>query len=216
MDTAPYVFSALSLVVAVLSLALAAVALRKGFRDSSVAAQENDFRARRQYNAEVRRWSDGCTTALSDAVYLAFCGYPEQKPLYDTISALSALVEQGRLFFPNRFIRSSTNSATPAREGWRPRILDWLIFSLRICAAMTPERDPEAEEVLKRMQAGFTSDVQLLLDPLNPFCKMSDLPNLLLAGEFMDASQQHPYLVEAKELLQQRQISSHGDSTFRS
>ena len=204
MDFVPYLLSSLSLLVAI-------IALWKGFRDSSVAERENDYRARQQYNAEVRIWAGECTDALSGAVYLAAYGPSDQNLLQQTISALSALLEQGRLFFPNNPLPPLRGHSTkPVHEGERPRILDWLVFALRICATMRPERDPEAEAVLKRLQAGYTGDVQLVLDPRNPLTKMSDLPRLLRNGEFMDSSQAHPDIVRASEFVQQRKI--HADN----
>ncbi len=205
MDTVVYILSSLSLLVSI-------IALWKGFHDSSVAERENDFAARQQYNAEVRRWAANCTTALSDAVYLAARGSSDQEPHYKTISALSALLEQGRLFFPNNPLGSVTSeSELPAREGRRPRILDWLVFALRVCATMRQGPDPEAEEVLKKLQAGYTSDVQFVLDPRNPLSKMSKLPKMLLDGEFMDSSQTHPDIVRAKELVLHRKALSPGN-----
>lgn len=204
MDTIVYTLSSLSLLVSI-------IALWKGFHDSSVAERENDFGARQQYNAEVRRWAANCTSALSDAVYLVACGSSDRESRYKTISALSALLEQGRLFFPNISLASANSpSEILAREGWRPRILDWLAYALRICVIMAPENDSEAEGVLKRLQAGFTSDVQFVLNPRDLLSKMSDLPKLLRNGEFMDPSQTHPDIVKAKELVLQRNALSPG------
>ncbi len=192
-------------VVSILSLIVAIIALSKNWMDSRTSSRENDFRARRQYNAEVRKWAADCTNSLSNAVYLAACGSSDRKMFYQTISDLSALVEQGRLFFPNNpLIPLKGDVEIPAREGVRPRILDWLVYALRVCSAMTPECDPEAEEVLKKLQAGYTSDVQFVLDPRNPLSKMSNLPKLLLNGEFMDSSQTHPDIVRARELVLHR------------
>jgi hypothetical protein len=73
-----------------------------------------------------------------------------------------------------------------------------------ICATMTPIYDEEAEEILKRLQAGFTGDVQYVLDPRHPLSKMSSLPILLFKGEFMDSTQSHPDIARARELVRQR------------
>ncbi len=212
MDTLPYLFSSLSLVVSVIGLLVSIAALRKSFHDSSATEKENDFRARQQYNAEVRSWANECTTALSDAVYMACRDRADQQTRDRTIAALSALLEQGRLFFPNNPLASpGGETRAPAHPGHRPRILDWLVYSLRICAMSTPAEDEEAEDILKRLQAGFTGDVQYVLDPRDPLSKMSSLPRLLLHGEFMDSSQSHPDIVRAKELLAQRNAQNRSD-----
>lgn len=197
--------SSISLVLSVVSIVVAAITLLKGFRDSSLGQKEKDFRARQQYNAEVRRWSSACSDALGESVYLVARGIVNEEMRHKTMSLLSSLVEQGRLFFPNIPPRDSSWSGLDAREGYRPRILDWLVYSLEICSATKAGVDSEAEEILKNMQAGFTGDVQLFLNPRHPFGGMNELTELLGSdSQFMETSQSHPHLERAKKIINKR------------
>src|SRR5437763_236061 len=94
--------------------------------------------ARQNYNSAIRTWANEALAALTDAIWLL--SPKETAPTASIVQAcsrLSALAEQGRLFFPN-----VKGSADP--RGWRPRVLDFLIYAHDILKIANPESYTQA------------------------------------------------------------------------
>jgi hypothetical protein len=185
-------------------LLISCFALGKSMRDSRRNKLENSTRARQQFNAELRRWTNDSIGTLSDAIMLSRQIELDQARVENTISKLSALADQGRLLFPNPKLGVHGVENEEAYQDFRPRILDWLIYGLRICGTIRVVPDTEASRSLVQLKRGFTSDAQMAIDPRNLFTTMEDLQELLSTGAFMDNTQQHASLLAAETLLNER------------
>jgi hypothetical protein len=187
---------------------LPVIALWKNSQDSKRAREENSARTRHQYNAEIRSWADDCIATLSDAVSVARHIELDGARLSGVTSKLSAKADQGRFFFPNPDSGAHDQDSEKAFRGYRPQILDWLIFAFDICRSIRATPDKEAEHALFLMQRGFTSDAQTAIDPRNPSPTMEDLKDLLRRGserhEFLDTSQSHKNLLAVRPLIDSR------------
>jgi len=187
-------------------LVFSLLALWKSTSDSSRAARESSTRARQQYNADLRHWFNEGIYALSDAVQLARLEQVDAKKVGEVISRLSALADQGRLFFPNQYPTLHGQDKESAHRGFRPRILDWLIYSVELSCLIKLTPDTEISTALTLMKRGFTSDAQLAIDPLNLFTTLNQLQDLLKKGEFMEVSQSHQNLVKARAVIDARKV----------
>ena len=165
--------------------------------------------ARQRYDTEIRSWMDDASRALSETVHLCESRRDGQTLRHsDAIqirSALSAIIERGRLFFPNRNEQGYGATKTPARQGYRPQILGWLKLAHVLCWYFPAVDDLEALRAhLKDMQSCFTSDCQEELSPLKLDGTMEELRELLLTNDtFMDGSKHHPTIQKTERFIAQ-------------
>ena len=138
------VTAAIDLLKWVIPLLVSCFALWKSMGDTRRTRVESSTRARQQFNAELRRWTNECIDVLSDALMLSRQTDLDQARLQSTISKLSALADQGRLLFPNPDIGIHGMQNEEAFRDFRPRILDWLIYGFRICCTIQKAPDKEA------------------------------------------------------------------------
>lgn len=124
--------------------------------------------------------------------------------LQNTISRLSALADQGRLFFPNPKLGVHGLEKEDAYQNFRPRILDWLVYGFRVCCTIRTVPGTKACGNLVQLKRGFTSDAQMAIDPRSLFTTMEELQELLSTGVFMDTTQQHASLIAVERLLYER------------
>jgi hypothetical protein len=194
----PFVKSLLT--PALLSAVIAYLALHFSRRESS-------SRSRQQYNSELRKWIDEVLLTLSSATHLCDCTEAvSAEEIRGFRSSLSALLDSDRTFFPNVKSEFYGTDKSRAFRGFRPRILDWLYLSYKLCAliADTDSRS-EARRHLSQMKREFTSDAQYLLDPFGRFGTLKELNKLLKSGPFMDGRMSHPRIAEALGFIKSAQ-----------
>ena len=187
-------------------LAFSVAALLIGMRDKRRSAIENSARARQQYNGDLRSWCNESISTLSFAAREARQHRIDTREMSQIIAKLSALADQGRLFFPNLHPLVHGETKESAMRGYRPRILDWLVYAHDLCCVLNEESDSEASRGLALLRRGFTADAQLAIDPRDLFRTMEDFQKLLKEGEFVDITQSHPNLKSVEALIQARKV----------
>ena len=171
--------------------------------------RSNSNRSRQEYNSQVRGWANCALLALSDAIHLCDGMSVDETELRAVRARLSAQIDAGRLFFPNARPDEYGATKSDAFRGYRPRILSWLVCGYRMAALIeTAELRPAVRHHLAEMKREFTTDTQMLLDPLRLFGTIGQLKKLLLRGAFMDGSERHRRLVEAAAFIDSAQTNS--------
>lgn len=185
-------------------LMLSIIALRQSRANARTTKRDSSSRARQQYNSDLRNWAKECIEILSELDhFLRGFAQPEIQAIRQLSWRLSATAYEGRLFFPNKEANHGREK-DHAFQGFRPRVLDWLIYAYDLSLAVNTLPDDEAALIINKLKRGFTSDIQVALDPRNLSSSLEDFQKLILNESFLDVSQSHPTLVEAKELTKRR------------
>lgn len=187
----------------IVPLIISCVALAKGVLDTKRSRTESSTRARQAYNSELREWCNDCISTFLTAS-AAMSEVDGKKIVVDSAANLSALADQGRLFFVNPIKDIIGRHKEDAYRGLRPRILDWLVFAHDVCCKVEETPDMEAKECLISLRRGFVSDAQMAINPHSLFTTMEDLHELLRDGEFMEYSQSHKNICKADEFMRRR------------
>lgn len=130
-----------------------------------------------QYFADVRRWGDEVTDAISAAIHLFYIVDKQQRASdWNNVRArLSALADRGRWYFPNDLERQYGLEKPPAYRGRRREILDHIVDAYD-AVPMAPgfyeiggdnndSTTSDSYDVLVRCQRAFVSEVQTVLNP---------------------------------------------------
>ena len=127
--------------------------------------QQHSTQMRTQRAVQIHEWSNECLCAITEAEH--FCLLQEthfsNSGAYeirqnDLLHRLSALIEQGRLFFRNVHQDEYGQEKFPARRGYRPEILDPLVAAYE---AVRTKNATFLPEWLPR----FVSLIQYEVDP---------------------------------------------------
>ncbi len=130
-----------------------------------------------QYFSDVRAWGDECSNAISEAIHLSHIRDDKRREeSWNSVrSRLSALVDRGRWYFPNRFEAEYGIEKPPAYRGLRQRILDYVVAAYDAYPIPPAFYDPSSnsndvvtQDAYGRLvfcQRGFVSEIQ---DALNP------------------------------------------------
>jgi hypothetical protein len=169
MDTATIV----SIVSAAIAASSAAIAFSNYSREE-LNQKIQTAKWKREYFAEVVKWSDESILLLSEALHL--CDLDPQKcekgEFFDNRHVLriklSAQIDKGRWFFPNYAIDEHGQQKEVAYRGYRPAVLNGLVFAYRAVTSldyidMTKNTDARME--IERGKRLFTGEIQLVLDP---------------------------------------------------
>lgn len=127
-----------------------------------------------QMDADLMAWAGEAVDLLATADYVArgrgvYLSEQELKTeIADVMRRLSAAADKGRLFFPN--LAPSVNGAhkEAAYQGFRPPVLDALIFAYYKVERMdvrNTEPDMDAADFLRRCRRVLISEVQRSVDP---------------------------------------------------
>jgi hypothetical protein len=125
-------------------------------------------------DAEMMGWANQAIDKLSEGIALARgrgSAYSEpqlRERLLETSNALSALADRGRLFFPNQEHATHGHEKESAFQGFRPVILDTVIFAHYQLDYVDPagsEPDLGACEYLVKCRRLLVSEVQDAVDP---------------------------------------------------
>jgi hypothetical protein len=143
---------------------------------------QTSIRRKSEYNVTLGLWANG-TLALLHRIKLE---EPADKQNFNQdIASLELAIDQGRLFFPNKKVRG-------AEYGWRPRILDWLVYSVDL--ARIPDgvlSKKEKDCYLYKLRRCYIEDLQRILQPTFFSSTMMNLKIQLLcaAVRWMEARQ---------------------------
>lgn len=153
-------------------LALASFVLNWRIVNRQMAMQFESLKA--QMDADMLNWAHEAADALSEGVLLArgrgSCFPPEEMRVRRLGAAqkLSSLADRGRLFFPNHAPDSHGQTREAAFKGFRPPILDTVVFGYYQLDRLDCEgREPDnaAADYLIRCRRLLISELQQAIDP---------------------------------------------------
>lgn len=154
------------------TLAVASFVLNWRIVNSQMTMQFESLKA--QMDADMLAWAHEASDALSEGVLLArgrgACFPPEEMRIRRLTAAqrLSSLGDRGRLFFPNHAPDSHGQDREAAFKGFRPPILDTVVFGYYQLDRLDCEgREPDAEaaDYLIRCRRLLISELQQAIDP---------------------------------------------------
>ena len=144
--------------------------------------------ARRQFNSELRRWVNNCLETLVEFEHCCSNAF-DDKDTNHLLAKMSSLIEQGRMFFPNVSFE------------YRPRILDWLIYSYHLLQQLPTNKTPVLiRKTLASLRKQYRTDAQIALDIKQLNTTLKDW-QLYLKSEWHDPSQSHPVLENARNVI---------------
>jgi len=167
--------------VRVLSLMVSCVAavitLLAAYRGRIAAKQTRELQILglvRQYHTDLRTWADEAVNVLSRTALL--CELDPARMVegmffnlrHDLRSQLSALIDRGRWFLPNKTPEAYGPAKPMAFRGFRDAALDALVHSLRILEALNYQEkasNAEKREVIIESKRTFVNEIQETLDP---------------------------------------------------
>ena len=124
-----------------------------------------------QRAVRIHQWANDCLCALTEAHHFGLLeeadfstsgGYRIRK--HDLLHRLSALIDQGRLFFSNAPNGKQDRYTFPAHRGYRPQILDPLVATYRAVRDTGVTLDKTNRDRLYRWRGRFISLVQCEVD----------------------------------------------------
>lgn len=126
---------------------------------------------RNQRDSDIIRWAEACVHSLSEIE--SFIAHPPASGLVERkqglLARLSALIDHGRLFFPNDQPGLKGSEKPAAYQGFRQKILTVLVSAYNVLAreeslANEAERTTACAE-LTELRRAFVSEAQLAIDP---------------------------------------------------
>jgi len=126
-----------------------------------------------EIDRDVLAWANEAIDALSEGVWLARAHASAQnraalaEPIAKLSWRLSALADRGRMFFPNLAPDKHGHDKPGAFQGYRPPVLDAVLFGLYQVEQLTPVT-PSTEAAMKFLQDCrrlMVSEVQFAIDP---------------------------------------------------
>ena len=120
----------------------------------------------------IHDWGNDCIAAFTEARQLYRShksDFPDERTYaikrWDLLISLSALIDQGRLLFKNTHRKEYNTHKYPARRGYRPEILDPLMFAFRRVDRMDGSADEGKSDRLGQWQKLFVSLLQYEVEP---------------------------------------------------
>ncbi len=148
-----------------------------------------------QMDADMLSWAHEASDALSEGVLLArgrgLC-FPVEEMRVRRLSAaqrLSSLADRGRLFFPNHSPDAHGNDRESAFKGFRPPILDCVVFAYFQLDRMDSDGaapDADTADYLIRCRRLLISELQQAIDPRRRGQMLSRLSQTRHAGSGPD------------------------------
>jgi hypothetical protein len=114
-----------------------------------------------EYFREITHWACEVSTAISVAIHNS--GRDDEERKLDALITLSACIDMGRWYFPNRFHDEQGKNKEPAYRGVRQPILDWVVRAYDILDGRMATGDTRS--ALVECQRQFVSYIQQRLDP---------------------------------------------------
>lgn len=127
----------------------------------SILTSKRRFEFTCSHRAEILQWYQQCVEVLTG---LRLRGDDGSFNREEALAKLSALIEVGRFYFPNKVMKHDilTNDKDSAYRGHRDVALDYLVFTYTICKMGA---DREHADHLRKLSRLFTSRVFDLLTP---------------------------------------------------
>lgn len=153
------------------AIALFSLILNWNVVSKQTALQAETMKA--EIDRDVLAWAHEAIDALSEGVWLARAHTAAAnramlaEPLAKLSWRLSALADRGRMFFPNLAPDAHGQEKPGAFQGYRPPVLDAVLFALYQVEQLTPTA-PSTEAAMKFMQDCrrlLVSEVQSAIDP---------------------------------------------------
>jgi hypothetical protein len=203
--------------VAVLSAlaAVVSVVISIGVVNRQIALQSESLKA--QMDVDVLHWSNEAIDVMSEGIWLArgrgevFGEDALRSRRLDVLQRLSACADKGRLFFPNIAPKAQGAGKEGAFRGFRPPVLDCLIFAFYKLERMdTRALSPDLDtcDFITRCRRALVSEVQRGIDPRRRSKLMAQLaltgakndPDGFrdVAALAQDLEAKHPGLLETK------------------
>ena len=120
----------------------------------------------------IQDWGNDCIGVLSEAGQFCLLNTSDASRAFDyemykgnILHRLSALIDQGRLFYRNSDRHEYGQHKFPARRGYRPEILDPLVAAYRSVQESGGSADPDGFERLYEWRGRFISLLQYEVDP---------------------------------------------------
>jgi hypothetical protein len=128
---------------------------------------------RAEMDSDVIDWAHQAIDLVSQGAALArgrgttYAADDFRRLAHETAQQLSAVADRGRLFFPNDEPERHGQDKEAAFQGFRPPILDAIIFSCARLERMAPEGggDEEAAGFLNKCRRLLVSEAQNAIDP---------------------------------------------------
>lgn len=152
-------------------LALASLVLNWLVVRRQTAVQFESLKA--QMDSEVLAWAHETIDLVSQGAALArgrgsvFAGEDFKRLAFDTCQKLSSSADRGRLFFPNEAPSEHGQEKEGAFQGFRPPILDAVVFAAAQIERLAPEGGPdeEAARFMVKCRRMLVSEAQNAIDP---------------------------------------------------
>ncbi len=189
------IFSAFVSVVAVL------IAVRTSYKQSvlnlKIAQDEQKLiyqQIRLQRDSDIIQWADQCIDIVAEQESFLRCHTIDnltdarEDRAYELLHQLSALIDRGRIFFPNDFIKGKGENNPRAYRGERQPILSHLVICYNLFqSSLTKSQHDRAKDIACKIhdfRRLFVSETQLAIDPHRylQFFEMHDLREA--SGEF--------------------------------
>jgi len=174
-------------------LALASFVLNWRIVNRQMRMQFESLKA--QMDADILAWGHEVSDALSEGVLLArgrgTCFHVDEVRVRRLSAAqrLSSLADRGRLFFPNHAPDSHGQDREAAFKGFRPPILDAVVFGFYQLDRMEcegAEPDVSAADYLVRCRRILISELQHTIDPRRRGQMLTRLSQTRRAGDGPD------------------------------
>jgi len=155
---------------AIASVVTVVLVARRSEAFAAAERQRAAFNAVAEWRRDVRGWSAEAIDVLSEAVYL--CSSSVYVDAFDKRSVtcryrLSALIDQGRFFFPNMHGDRHGTHKPQAYRGLRHSALDPLVAAERVLSGSTVGDFESQSKALVAMKREFVSSIHRVLDPEN-------------------------------------------------
>lgn len=162
---------------------------------------------RAEMDAEVIAWTHEAIDLVSESIALArgrggAYGAEELRRLaFETSQKLSSVADRGRLFFPNEAPEAHGRDKETAFQGYRPPILDAVVFACNRLGRMScdePGEDAASAEFLTKCRRLLVSEAQNAIDPR----RRGQMLRRLAVGRMDDKTSAYALSAELGEALE--------------
>jgi hypothetical protein len=160
-----------------------------------------------EMDAEVIAWANEAIDQVSQSISLArgrnvaYSAEDYRRQAHETSERLSSLADRGRLFFPNEAPDRHGQDKETAFQGYRPPILDAVVFAhTRISRATNAGEGPDTEcaEFLTKCRRLLVSEAQNAIDPR----RRGQMLRRLATGRLDDKTSAYALSAELGEALE--------------
>ena len=160
-----------------------------------------------EMDAEVIAWSHEAIDQVSQGIALArgrgvaYVGDELARLVHETSQKLSSIADRGRLFFPNEAPDQHGQDKESAFQGFRPVILDAVVFACNRLARIDANAagpDTEAAEFLSKCRRLLVSEAQNAIDPR----RRGQMLRRLAVGRLDDKTSGYALAAELGETLE--------------